>query len=60
MSGTSDALKDALAELAREASFDAFGVTAPDALGEVARDRLTAFLADGRHGDMAWMADTAD
>lgn len=59
MSGTPATLKDALAELAREAGFDAFGVTAPDALGAAARDRLAAFLAAGRHGDMAWMADTA-
>ncbi len=53
-------LKQTLATWASEAGFDAFGVTSPDALGEETRARLMAFLADGRHGDMAWLRDTAD
>lgn len=39
--------------------FDAVGF-APAALGPEARDRLTAFLAEGRHGDMGWLAERAD
>ncbi len=39
--------------------FDAVGF-APAALGPEARDRLAAFLAAGRHGDMGWMADRVD
>ena len=31
----------------------------PDAIPEAAAE-LEAWLAEGRHGDMAWMADTAD
>jgi len=57
---TPDQLKAALSDMARESGFDAFGVAAPDALPREAGERLAAFLADGRHGDMAWMATTAD
>ena len=39
--------------------FDAVGF-APAALGPEARARLADFLADGRHGDMGWLADRAD
>jgi len=48
-----------LAELARAQGFDAFGVTRPDAIA-VAAERLRAFLAEGAHGDMTWMATNAD
>jgi epoxyqueuosine reductase len=36
--------------------FDAIGF-APASLGPEARDRLADFLAEGRHGDMGWLAD---
>ena len=35
------------------------GVTRPDAI-PLARERLARFLADGAHGDMDWMASTAE
>ena len=39
--------------------FDVAGVTRPDAVPE-AKARLERFLADGAHGDMVWMATTAE
>ncbi len=39
--------------------FDAIRVTRPDAIGQ-AGERLDAFLARGRQGDMDWMATHAD
>jgi len=39
--------------------FDDVGFTTPDAIPEAA-GRLRAFLADGRHGDMSWMAEHAE
>ncbi|MDZ4842029.1 MAG: tRNA epoxyqueuosine(34) reductase QueG [Hyphomicrobium aestuarii] len=53
-------LKAALSDMARESGFDAFGVAAPDSLPREAGERLAAFLAQGRHGDMAWLATTSD
>jgi epoxyqueuosine reductase len=47
-------LKSALVAAAREHGFDAVGVTRPDAVPE-AKERLERFLADGAHGDMAWL-----
>jgi epoxyqueuosine reductase len=55
---TPPALKAALAERAAAEGFDAFGVTTPAADPEMAR-RLRAWLHEGRHGAMAWMADRA-
>ena len=52
------AIKAALIEQARARGFDVAGVTKPDAMPE-AKARLEKFLADGAHGDMAWMAGTA-
>ena len=52
-------LKTALLARARELGLDALAVTHPSAIGK-AGDRLRAFLADGRHGDMGWMAANAD
>ena len=49
-------LKDALAEQARALGFDALGIAAPDAIPH-AGARFAAFLADGAHGEMAWLAD---
>ena len=44
---------------ARACGFDAVGVTRADATPET-KARLERFLADGAHGDMAWMAETAE
>jgi epoxyqueuosine reductase len=52
------AIKSALVERARTHGFDAFGVAKPDAVPEL-KARLETFLADGAHGDMAWLATTA-
>jgi epoxyqueuosine reductase len=43
---------------ARQQGFDVLGVTRPDAAPQ-AKARLERFLAEGQHGDMAWMARTA-
>ena len=51
-------LKERLAEEARAAGFAALGVCRPDAIPE-AMGRLRTFLAEGRHGQMGWMADRA-
>ena len=47
--------EDALRARAAELGFDACGIAAADAIPE-AGARLDAFLADGREGDMAWLA----
>ena len=52
-------LKDFLREEAVRLGFDAVRVTTPDA-APGAGERLMEFLAAGRHGDMSWMATTAD
>jgi epoxyqueuosine reductase len=52
-------LKDELHTIALAAGFSLLRVTAPDRLG-AAGQRLAEFLAQGRHGDMAWMATHAD
>ena len=48
-------LRDAIAREAKTLGFDAFGIVAPDAIPN-ALPRLTEFLADGGHGEMAWLA----
>jgi epoxyqueuosine reductase len=45
---------------ARAAGFVVARVTAPSAIGPAVAERLAAFLREGRHGDMDWMASTAD
>lgn len=57
-SGVRD-LKPSLMAKAEELGFDAIRVARPDAIVN-AGERLMAFLAEGRHGDMDWMADTAE
>jgi epoxyqueuosine reductase len=52
-------IKIALAREAHALGFDAVGVTRPEAAPE-AKARLARFLADGAHGDMDWMATTAE
>ena len=48
-----------LEELAQAEGFDVVGVTAPDAIPDAAA-RLKAAIADGHHGTMDWLADTAE
>jgi epoxyqueuosine reductase len=52
------AIKAALVEQARAQGFSVIGVTRPDSIPD-AKAHLDAFLADGAHGDMAWMETTA-
>ncbi len=52
-------LRGELENRARALEFDAFGVTSPGQIGGLA-ERLQTFLELGRHGDMTWMAETAD
>ena len=61
-----DAPRDAAGRLtafirreALAAGFDAVAVTSPDSIPQAA-GRLGEFLAAGRHGTMAWMAETAE
>jgi epoxyqueuosine reductase len=52
-------LKTRLIETAQAHGFDIVGITRPDAT-PLAGERLLEFLADGAHGDMAWMEATAE
>ncbi len=51
-------MKAALVERARELGFDACAVT--DARAPASADRLDRWLADGRHGEMGYLARNAD
>jgi epoxyqueuosine reductase len=53
-------LKQRLMAEARAAGFDVARVTTPSAIDALVSQRLQEFLDDGRHGDMAWMATTAE
>jgi epoxyqueuosine reductase len=53
-------LKQVVLEEARAAGFDTVRVTTPAAIGPDVGERLAGFLEEGRHGDMAWMATTAE
>jgi epoxyqueuosine reductase len=48
-------LREAIAREAKTLGFGTFGITAPDAI-PAALPRLQQFLAEGAHGDMAWLA----
>jgi epoxyqueuosine reductase len=52
-------LRRAVEARARLLGFEAVRVTRPDAVPEL-RDRLPAWLAEGHHGGMEWMAERAD
>lgn len=52
-------LKNLILAEARSAGFDIARVTAPASLSGQTAERLATFLEEGRHGDMAWMATTA-
>jgi epoxyqueuosine reductase len=49
-------VKEAIRAYALEAGFSAMGVCRPDAIPE-AKERLAKFVAEGRHGQMGWMAE---
>ncbi|MBM1220635.1 tRNA epoxyqueuosine(34) reductase QueG [Ponticoccus sp. SC2-23] len=51
-----DGLKEALRAEALDAGFVDMGVCRPDAIPDAA-GRLAEFVADGRHGQMGWMAE---
>jgi epoxyqueuosine reductase len=53
-------LKQLVLDEARAAGFAAARITTPAAIGPAVADRLGHFVREGRHGDMAWIADTAD
>ncbi len=48
--------KSEIDERARDEGFAATGVCRPDAVPEIA-ERLNQFVAEARHGDMAWMGE---
>lgn len=52
-------LRSRLDEEARAAGFDRIGI-APASLPSEVQDRFRAWIADGCHGDMDWMADTRE
>lgn len=52
-------LRTRLEAQARAEGFAALGICAPDAVPEAAA-RLAAFLNDGRHGQMGWLAERAE
>lgn len=52
-------LKQRLSAAAARLGLDAFGVTTPQAIA-ASGSRFNAFIAEGRHGDMEWMATNAD
>lgn len=52
-------IKDALRRKALDLGFDVVGFAAAAGDPDWARD-LSAYLADGRHGEMEWMAETRD
>src|SRR5574343_149612 len=55
----SEALKAALTARALEEGFSKVGICAPDAAPDTA-GRLAEWLAEGRQGQMGWMAERAE
>jgi epoxyqueuosine reductase len=53
-------LKQLVLAEAQAAGFVSVGVTTPAAIAPALAERLAHFLSEGRHGDMDWMATTAD
>jgi epoxyqueuosine reductase len=53
-------LKRLVLDEARAAGFATARITRPEAIAPAVADRLAHFLREGRHGDMAWMATTAE
>ncbi|WP_142849454.1 tRNA epoxyqueuosine(34) reductase QueG [Telmatospirillum sp. J64-1] len=59
MSADPAVLKQQIAEQARALGFDAVGFASPEA-DNVAAENLAAYVAEGRHGEMAWMEETLE
>jgi epoxyqueuosine reductase len=59
MIAAAPSLRDRIEEKARELGFCAFGVARADAAPK-AGERLRRWLDEGCHGDMLWMAETAE
>jgi epoxyqueuosine reductase len=57
--GMAQTLKAKITEEAKALGFDAVRFTSADAVAG-AGDALDQFLAEGRHGDMGWLANTAE
>lgn len=57
--GPTSHLVSQLRERAENLGFDAFGI-APASTTNLAQERLRAALENGWHGDMAWLAETAE
>jgi epoxyqueuosine reductase len=57
--GMEHSLKSTITDAAKALGFDAVRFTTAD-LSQDAGAGLDAFLAEGRHGDMSWLADTAE
>ncbi len=57
--GPQDAVREAIRERALAEGFDAVGFAAAH-LDDKARDELREFIARGYHGDMGWLASTAE
>jgi epoxyqueuosine reductase len=55
MSGEAEAIKSAIRDEALRLGFDAVGFAAPQLLPD-AKAHLAAYLAEGYHGDMGWLA----
>jgi epoxyqueuosine reductase len=53
-------LKQLVLAEAQAAGFALARVTAPTAIGAETTERLAQFVREGRHGDMGWMASTAE
>ena len=58
-SGAADAIREAIRDRALATGFDAVGFAAAD-LDQQARKDLHEFIARGYHGDMGWLAGTAE
>jgi epoxyqueuosine reductase len=58
MTPASEDVRETIRDEARRLGFDAVGFTAAEAAPEVS-EGFDAWLADGTHGDMGWMATTA-
>jgi epoxyqueuosine reductase len=58
MDGAPTTAKQAIRDKALELGFDAVGFARAE-LADAAREQLARFVAEGLHGDMGWMAETA-
>ena len=58
-SETAGPVRSAIRDRALTLGFDGVGFARPEAVAD-AGERLAAFVAEGRHGDMGWMAETLE